>query len=654
MSNRLFFPRLFEQASIGNLKLKNRIVMLPMRTAYATLSGEATQRTIDHYVERAKGGVGVVTVGNISIHLPQALNQLVLDSDWLLMGHYELVEKVHAYGAKIIAQLNHPGRQKYPEASHPEEEMVSSSSLPMTSLGRVFPTPKALSKGEIYQFIERYASAAERAKRVGYDMVELHGGHGYLINQFISPFMNKRTDEFGDSLENRMRFPLELIRAVRKAVGPDFPIGFRLSAVEFVSGGITLDQSTTIAQMLEAAGVAYINVSAGIAEAINKVIDLMRDPEGWREYIWEAIKKAVKVPIFAGGGLRHPDFCERLLEQGKTDFIGLARPLLADPEWPKKAEEGRVEDIRLCISCNECLAGSARRRRGGGARRCAVNAASGREREFALVTQAPAPKRVMVIGGGPAGLEAARVAAMRGHKVTLYEKREMLGGQLLIAGKPQSKRRVLWLCDYLSTQMKKLGVEVELGVEVTPGVVEEAKPDALVVATGAEPALLDIPGVSGKGVVGAWDLLREKTKHEKERIAVVGGGLLGCEVAEYLLESENMVTIIEQLHSVASDMEPSNRFGMLEHFKERNVVILTRRKAARITESGVQIANLSNGQEELVEADQVVIAVGVKPVNALAGVLEGMVPELYSVGDCNEPRVIMEAVYEGSLAGRQI
>lgn len=653
MGNRTPFPKLFEPATIEKLKLKNRIVMLPMGTAYATPSGEVTQRTIDYYVERAKGGVGLITVGNISPNLPNALNQLALGSDWVLMGHYDLVEKVHAYGAKITAQLNHPGRQKYPEA-YMGEELVSSSALATTFLGEVWPTPKPLSKGGIFQVFEKYARAAERAKQVGYDMVELHGAHGYLINQFISPFMNKRTDEFGGNLENRMRFPLELIKVIREVVGSDFPIGFRLSAVEFVPGGITLEESPTIARMLEEAGVAYISVTAGIFESGHKMVDLMADHEGWRESIWEATKKAVRVPIIAGGSLKHPIFCEKLLEQEKADFIGLARPLLADPEWPRKAKEGRVEDIRWCISCNECLIGSARRRLGGGARRCAVNAAVGREREFAEVIPAPATKRVMVIGGGPAGMETARVAALRGHRVTLYEKKDSLGGQLLIAGKPESKRKVLLLHDYLTTQLKKLGVLIKLGVEVTPKLVQETNPNVVVVATGAEPVFSGIPIIGRKEVVTAWDLLQEKSKLEKQKVAVIGGGLVGCEVAEYLLESENKVTIIEQLSSVASDMEPLHRFGMLELFKKKNVFILIRRKVVGVTERGIQVINLDSSQEESVESDCVVIAMGARPVNAIVNALEGKVPAVYSVGDCNRPRVIMEAIYEGSLAGRQI
>jgi 2,4-dienoyl-CoA reductase-like NADH-dependent reductase (Old Yellow Enzyme family)/thioredoxin reductase len=652
VSSELSFPKLFEPACIGKVKLKNRLVMLPMGVAYATPSGEVTQRTVDHYVERAKGGVGLITVGNISVYLPAGAHSLVLDSDYMLMGHYELVEKVHAHGAKIIAQLSHPGRQKSKTILFPGEELVSSSSLATFYLGTVYPQARALNREEIYQMIERYASAAVRAKWVGYDMIELHGAHGYLINQFISPFMNKRTDEFGGSLENRMRFALELIKAVRQAVGPDFPIGFRISAEEFVPGGITLKESTTIAQILEAAGVAYISVSGGIFESAHKIYGLMSSPEDWRRYIWESIKKVVNLPIFAGGGLKHPDFCERVLEEGGADFIGLARCLLADPEWPRKAEEGKVEDIRLCISCLECVIGSSHRRRGGGARRCTVNAASGREREFAELIPASQSKNITVIGGGPGGMEAARIAAMRGHKVTLYEKEKVLGGQMLLAGRPKSRSKVLWLRDYLTTQLRKLGVKVELGVEVTPRLVEELKPDAVVVAAGAEPFMPNIPGIRYKRVVSAWDLLQKKVTLEKKKTAVVGGGLVGCEVTDYLLESQNIVTIIEQLPAIAADMEPHHRVGIMELFGENDVAILTERKVIGITEKGVTVVNLKSGQEESVEADWVVIAVGSKPAGSLVEALENKVPELYSVGDCNQPRIIMEAIYEGSMVGR--
>jgi len=654
MSDKLLFPRLFEPAAIGRMKVKNRLVMLPMGTSFATPSGEVSERTIDYYVERAKGGFGRLTVGNISPLLPNHYNQITLESDAKLMGHYEMVEKVHAAGAKITAQFSHAGKHKHPVALAPGEELIGPSAIPSHFMGQPFPAPKALSKDEIYQWIERFANAAARAKRVGYDNVEFHGAHGQLINQFISPLANKRKDEFGGSVDKRMRFVLELVKAVRQAVGSDFPIGIRFCALEFVPGGITLDESPTMARMLEEAGVDYLSVSAGGFEDYDKFECLMRDPEGWKEYLWEAIKKVVSVPVIAGGGLRHPEFCERLLEEGKADFIGLARPVQADAKWPLKAREGRPEDIRLCISCNECIIGTGRRRFGGGARRCAVNPAFGREKDFAEIIPSPTSKKVMVIGGGPGGMEAARIAALRGHKVTLYEKGETLGGQLLIAGKAESKKKVLWFRDYLTIQLGKLGVRVELGVEVTPEMVEREKPDAVVVATGAEPIIPAIPGIDHKKVINAWELLKGKVKLEKEKVAVVGGGLIGCEVADYLLESENTVTIIEQLPSVASDMEPMHRYRLLGIFKEKNVGILTQREVVGAVEKGIQVVNLDTNQEELVEADWVVVAIGTKPANTLTNALKSKIPELYSVGDCNQPRVIMEAVYEGSLVGRQI
>ena len=543
--------------------------MLPMGTAYATQHGEVTPKTIDYFVERAKGGVGLITLGNVSPYLPNIINQLALDSDWVLMGHYELAEKLHAHGAKVCVQISHAGRQKDTAALRPGEELVSASALASERMGIKFRTPRALEKDEIPLWVERYTQAALRAKKVGYDMVEVHGAHGYLINQFISPLMNKRADEYGGSLENRMRFALDIINSIRHAVGPDYPIGFRLSADEFLPGGITIDDSSRIAIILEAAGVDYISVTAGVYESSDKMMCTMREKEGWRKPLWAAIHSAVHIPVIAGGSLRHPRECERILEDNIADFIGLARPLFGEPEWPLKAREGRIEDIRFCISCNECARDTMRRR--SGERHCTVNAATGREKDFSNLTPAKDTKKVMIVGAGPAGMEAARVAALRGHRVTLYEKESFLGGQLIHAGRPKSKRRILWLRDFLENQIRKSGVTVITETSVTPALVKAEMPDALVISTGAKPIRLNIPGINSASVVDCWDLLLGKVNPEKEKIAVIGGGMIGAEAADYLLERNNTVTVIEQLPDVAMDMEPNHRKQLLDLFKEKKV-----------------------------------------------------------------------------------
>lgn len=647
------FSPLFQPGKIGNVKTRNRIVMLPMGTAFGTQFGAVTERTIKHYVERAKGGAGLITVGNISPSAPNVFNQLSLRSDWLLMGHYELVEKVHEHGAKITAQLNLAGRQKYPEGLTTEEEIYSSSALKGSLLGQDYPVPKALNKEEIKQVLGLYVDAAERAKKVGYDIIELHGAHGYLINQFLSPFMNRRTDEYGGSLENRMRFVLEMIALIKERVGADFPIGVRISGEEFVPNGITLKESTIIVKRLEEAGVSYISATAGTFESFDKFADAMRDPEGWKEYLWEAIKKAVNIPVLAGGGLRHPELCARLIKENKADYIGFARPLLADPEWPLKVQQGRPEDVRLCIFCNECIFGSASRRQGGGARRCTVNANMGRDYEFATLKAAPQSKKVMVVGGGVAGLEAARIAALRGHRVTVFEKNDFLGGQTFIASKIKSKYKLQWFCDYLLGQLKKLNVEIRTGVEVDAELVKSFEPDSIVFATGAKSAMLPIPGSKKENVLSGIGILENDVEISNKKVAVIGGGLIGCEIAEHLTDMGNEVSIVEILEDIALGMEPVNRHALLKTLNENNVNVLANKETTKITENGIQVRCKKTGQEQFVEADLVVMAVGTTPEQQLLAELEGE-QEYYVAGDCVKPRNIMEAVYEGSLAGRKI
>jgi 2,4-dienoyl-CoA reductase-like NADH-dependent reductase (Old Yellow Enzyme family)/thioredoxin reductase len=629
-----------------------------MAAYFQGVNGEVTDRTIACYKERAKGQVGLIICGGADITpTPYCVSPLIsLGEDRFVQEHYYLTEAVHAYGTKIAAQLAHMGSQISAKVVRGGQSISPSGVQQFFVDGTAFEPGRTMSRGEIYEIIGYFAEAAGRAKKAGYDMVEIHGCHGHLIGAFMSPATNKRTDEFGGSLENRMRLAIEIVKQIRRVVGGDYPISFRLSADEFIEGGITLAESPTMAKMLEAAGANVINVSCGTYATLHKSNDIMRTEEGWKSPIWSTIKKAVRVPTIAGGGLRTPEFCEKVLADGTADFIGLGRQLLADPEWPKKASEGRIEDIRKCYSCfTKCLyelspIGATRP----AARHCAVNAAWGREIDFAEIKPATVKKKVIIVGGGVAGMEAARIASLRGHDVTLYEKKPELGGQLLLAAIPPGKQKMLWLRDYLATQIKKQNVAVRLETEVTPELVKKSKADAVIVATGAEPFVPPIPGIKSERVVTAWDVLGGKVKVKSKNVVIIGGGMVGCETAEFLAERGNKVTVVEMLPQVASDLEPLNRRGLLEQLKEYQVALLTNLEVTEVTAKGVIALDRKNGEQQAIEAQLVVLALGAWPVQALAETLEGKVSELYIIGDCQEPRRVIDAVYEGSLVGRQL
>jgi len=655
MASGMRFPNLFKEGRIGKLKIRNRIVMSPMMTHFGGIMGEVTQQTIDHYATRAKGGVGLIITGGTEFYpfptsrLDTYGGGLSVAEDKYKKGLAELAEAVHAWGAKIFLQISHSGRTQS-AASLKGYQPVSSSPVPATRPGGDYPTPRALTRGEIFEFMERWAQGALRAKQAGFDGVNLHMAHGTLMTSFISPLLNKREDAFGGSLENRMRYPTGVVKRIKELCGADFPVDVRFSADEFKEGGVTTQDSPLIAKMFEEAGADCINVSSAFYDNLHKSNDIMRNQEGWKRYIWQAVKRGVSIPTVACGGLKHPDFCEKVLADGDAAFVGLGRTLLADPEWPLKAAEGRVDDIRHCISCLVCL----QHVFATGANRCAVNPDWGRGKDFTEIKPAAKTKKVMVVGAGPGGMEAARIAAMRGHEVTLYEKGKEMGGQLLYAAKPTGKDKLLWVRDYEGTQIRKLRVKVELGTEVTSELVTKEKPDAVILATGAEPLIPDIPGIQGKNVVKAIDVLSGKVEVKNRKVVVAGGGLIGTEVGEYLVERGNKVTLVEMLPTIAADMEPLNRQGLLEALEGKDIVMLTRKEIQEITEKGLVVKDKKSGAKEVIEGEVVVVALGSKSVNPLEEKLKGNVAELYTVGDCNEPRRVEQAIYEGSLIARKI
>jgi 2,4-dienoyl-CoA reductase-like NADH-dependent reductase (Old Yellow Enzyme family)/thioredoxin reductase len=637
------FTKLLEEGKIGKMAVRNRTVMAPIANRLNDESGAVTQRFIDFYVERAKGGTGLIIVENTCVDWPLGKAgdfPVRLDSDRFIHGFNDLAEAVHPYGAKLATQLQHAGRQTEMGATEGLQPVTSSVlTFYRGSVAREMTIP------EIKETVDKFADAARRTKQAGFDAVEIHGAHGYLPTQFMSPYMNTRTDMYGGSFENRMRFPLEIVARVREEVGPDFPIIYRFSADEHVAGGVELEEGKRIARALEEGGVDAIDVSAGSQASRYWIFPTMAMPRGCNVPLAAGIKEVVDIPVIIVGRINDPVLAEEILQDGKADFVALGRPLLADPYFVAKASRGEVEDIRPCIACNECILRLMRHWRIG----CSVNARAGKERDYEL-KRAGTSRKVLIAGGGPAGMEAARVAALRGHEVLLWDKGAELGGQLLLASAPAFKKEIEGYVRYLVTQMNKLKVKVELGKEVTKEQVKRLKPDAVIVAAGAVPLVPSFPGVDRKEVVTAEAVLGGKASVGKTAL-VAGGGRLGVEIAYHLSQQGTSVTLVEMTGEIGADLELGEKMWFLEHLQEAGVKVLTNTKIDAVTAEGVRTVD-RDWQGEVFAVDTVVLALGARPENALVEDLKDLGIEMYSIGDCVEPRNIYEAVHEGARVAR--
>lgn len=643
-SNRMVakqFSHLFRPIKFGNVWIKNRICMPAMGTNYSTSAkGHVTQQLVDYYEERAMGGVGLIIVGAAMVSLSGkvARSSLCINDDTCVPGLKETVEAIHRHGAAAAIQFQHGGRAC--RSSITGVQPIAPSAIPVSQ----YETPREASLNDIQLLIGNYVRAARRAKMAGFDGIEIHASGGYLVCQFLSASSNRRQDGYGGTLANRARFLLEIILGIKKELGMEFPVWCKLSATEFgVAGGLTIDQAQAIARMVEEVGGNAIEVFAS-GDWVHS-IPPAGSPPGLLVPLVEKIKEVVHLPVIATSKVS-PDLGEALLSEGKADMIAMGRALLADPQLVNKLTEGRTENIRPCIGCMQCIDETM----SDSPLRCTVNAFLGKEREARLKVSKLA-KRVMVVGGGPAGMEAARTLRSRGAQVTLWEKECQLGGQLVLAAKPPFKQEINRFIDYLCRELVDAGVNTRLGQEVTGQIIQDYNPDAVVIATGSVPLTLPHATPENIPILDAAEALNHPD-HLGRTVAVIGGGLVGCEVAMFLAQQDRRVTIIEMQSRLAPEVKRIARRILLDHLAEFNVACLTGIKVMAITKEGIKVEN-KDGQS-LIEAEGIVSAIGFKPNLIICHRLADKFRNVHLIGDCRDPRNIMEAISQGAEVGRAL
>ncbi|MEW6441470.1 MAG: FAD-dependent oxidoreductase [bacterium] len=665
------FPLLFEPTRIGTMEVKNRILMPSMGTLFS-MDQQLNERHCRFYERRAEGGAGVIVSGPVGIDfLGSGLACLSLKDDSCIPSFRELADRIHRKGAKMMVQLFHAGRYTF-SFFIDGQQAIAPSAVRSRYTGE---TPREMSLEEIDQVQDAFAQAARRAREAGIDGVEIIGSAGYLISQFLSPVTNQRTDAYGGSFENRARFAVETIRRVRAAVGADYTVTMRVPGNDFVAGGNTNDEIARFCRLFDQAGLDGFNVTGGWHEAFVSQLT-MEVPRGGYAYLAGGIRRAVSVPVIASNRITDPFTAERILKDGFADLVSLGRVLIADPDWPIKAREGRTGEIRPCVGC---MQGCMDRIFMGQPLCCLVNAEAGLEQERQIV-RAAKPRKVMVVGAGAAGMEAARVAALAGHDVDLYEKAPVLGGQLLIAGAPPGRKEFLSLVEYYKAALDAAGVRVHTGVTLDAGKVRELGPDEVIVAEGAEPLLPKIPGMDLPIVISSWKFLSEEPPLGR-RVAVIGGGAVGLETAlqvakigtigaetleflmfnkaekdeklhELLHRGTKEVTVFEMLSRAGQDVGKSSRWVLMQELRDRSVRILTDAKVEAIEPDGIRYIERGETKKELF--DTVIVAVGSKPVRRLTDELAAAGIPRKTVGDCNAPRKIIDAVHEGYLAAVEL
>ena len=665
------FEHLLQPIKVGTMTLRNRMVQAPMGTNLAAIDGTVTDSIINYYAARADGGIGMIIVECVTPELRGKCipGQLELSSIRFIPGLSRLANAVHAGGAKIALQLTHAGW--FGSEKITGMKPYTPSGVPTVLLPDE--KPMEMTIDEIHELVQKYAMSAYWARLAGFDAVELHGAHSYMPQQFLSRYTNRRTDEYGGSLENRARFGLEVIRAMKKTAGADFNVIYRSSAEEYCKDGLTLEETTQFARWAEEAGADAIHVSAGcfdcrvesfrnvsagkespagknLSEGISTIVWVppMYVPRGNMVRLAEATKKRVSIPVIAVCGIS-PELGEEVIASGKADLVAIGRQSIADPDYPNKVIAGKPEEIRRCIRCNECLNTAITYR----SLACAVNAAAGKEgKPFVKLVPVKKPRKVMIVGGGPGGMEAARVAALRGHKVTLYEKDKELGGMMRYSSVPEFKQDIRDFLQYQKHQLNECGVSVVTGTKVTTKLVQSEKPDVVIVASGARQSRPQIDGINDTGIYDAIDVLGGKIPQGK-RVIVCGAGLIGVEVAMYLAEShQKKVVLVDMLPTVAPEEMQFTQWLLQSRLVEDEVDVRVNHCINRINPKSIRCT--LEGADKSIEGDAVVVAMGMTADQTLYNELMKLPVEVLAVGDAVKARKIIDAVHEGYHAGRRV
>ncbi len=641
------FAKLFEQSKIGNMYLKNRLIMSPMGTFTPMQDGTESEEGIMYYEERARGGIGMIIIGAqfLNEKTAQGGPTIAFDNNRAIPKTTVLCERVHRWGTKICAQISPgTGRNGMPDIG--ERVPISSSENPS------FYNPdmicRALTVDEIHGIIDSWKVAAAFAQKAGFDAIEIHGHAGYLIDQFFSPIWNKRTDEYGGNAENRARFAMETVQAIRETVGPRMPILFRISLDHRFEGGRTIEDSMPLIEALEKAGVDALDVDAGAYETMDYIFPTTYVGESCMSYVCKEARKHVSIPIINAGN-HSPETALELINSGDCDFAMFGRQTIADPEFPKKLLENRREDVRPCLICNEECIGRIFGRFT--QLSCTVNSQVCMEKYF-QIKKSEKSLNIVVIGAGPGGLEAARVAAMKGHNVTVYEKMDQIGGIFRIIASASFKKRIRELIVWYGVQLKKLGVTIKLNTELTADdpVLESA--DKIFVATGSIPFVPPVAGKDQKNVVGVIDVHQNGV--DGSTIAICGGGMSGCDTALELAQQGKKVTIIEMMNECARDVMPINKLSILRLLKENNVTMLTSSKVTAFTEEGV-IIETKDGSKQTVKADSIITAFGQRPDTTLPDLLRQKFPmKVTVIGDAEKVSKAGSAIHSGFYAAMAI